>query len=119
VSKAELGTKRICGNCSAKFYDLLKNPIVCPKCSTVFVPPAATQAKPRRVVDYPRPAAAVVHEEVAEIKDSDETVPDDGKEDKELEEKIDDAGLIVLDEQDDGDDVGGILGGDVKKDEGS
>jgi hypothetical protein len=118
VSKAELGIKRICGNCSAKFYDLFKNPIVCPKCSTVLVPPAVTQAKPRRVLDYPRPAA-VVHEEVAEIKDSEETVPEDVKNEKELDEKIDDANLIVLDEQDDGDDVDGILGSDVKKDEGS
>jgi uncharacterized protein (TIGR02300 family) len=37
VAKPELGTKRLCGSCGAKFYDLSKDPIVCPKCSTVFV----------------------------------------------------------------------------------
>jgi uncharacterized protein (TIGR02300 family) len=36
VAKPELGTKRLCGGCGAKFYDLSKDPIVCPKCSTVF-----------------------------------------------------------------------------------
>src|SRR3954466_15947926 len=36
VAKPELGTKRPCGSCGAKFYDLSKDPIVCPKCGTVF-----------------------------------------------------------------------------------
>jgi len=36
VAKPELGTKRLCGSCGAKFYDLSKDPIVCPKCGTVF-----------------------------------------------------------------------------------
>jgi uncharacterized protein (TIGR02300 family) len=39
LSKPELGIKRLCGNCGAKFYDLNKNPIVCPACATVFVVP--------------------------------------------------------------------------------
>ena len=36
MAKAELGTKRLCASCGAKFYDLSKDPITCPKCSTVF-----------------------------------------------------------------------------------
>jgi uncharacterized protein (TIGR02300 family) len=36
VAKPELGTKRLCASCGAKFYDLSKDPIVCPKCGTVF-----------------------------------------------------------------------------------
>ena len=32
--KPELGTKRICVNCAAKFYDLGKVPAICPKCET-------------------------------------------------------------------------------------
>jgi len=36
VAKPELGTKRLCGSCGAKFYDLNKDPITCPKCGTVF-----------------------------------------------------------------------------------
>jgi uncharacterized protein (TIGR02300 family) len=26
------GTKRVCTNCTARFYDLGRRPIVCPKC---------------------------------------------------------------------------------------
>jgi uncharacterized protein (TIGR02300 family) len=37
VAKPELGTKRLCGSCAAKFYDLRKDPIVCPKCETIFI----------------------------------------------------------------------------------
>ena len=37
MAKPELGTKRLCANCGAKFYDLNKDPIHCPKCGTVYV----------------------------------------------------------------------------------
>jgi uncharacterized protein (TIGR02300 family) len=53
VAKPELGTKRLCANCSAKFYDLNKNPIVCPKCHTTMELSAAP-SRPTR----PEPAAA-------------------------------------------------------------
>lgn len=32
--KPELGTKRVCVSCGARFYDLLKPRAVCPKCNT-------------------------------------------------------------------------------------
>lgn len=34
MPKPELGTKRVCVACGAKFYDLQKTPAVCPKCGT-------------------------------------------------------------------------------------
>jgi uncharacterized protein (TIGR02300 family) len=48
VSKPELGTKRLCAGCNAKFYDLLKSPIVCPMCEAVFVVPKPAPSRPRR-----------------------------------------------------------------------
>jgi len=58
VAKPELGTKRLCGNCGAKFYDLSKDPIVCPKCHTVMAP-AAVATRPRpEPVSASRPVAA-------------------------------------------------------------
>src|SRR5262249_22930327 len=36
VAKPELGTKRLCASCGAKFYDLNKDPIHCPKCGAVY-----------------------------------------------------------------------------------
>lgn len=51
VAKPELGTKRQCQSCGARFYDLAREPITCPKCGTVFVVEVAV--RPRR----PRPEA--------------------------------------------------------------
>jgi uncharacterized protein (TIGR02300 family) len=34
MPKPELGTKRVCVSCNSKFYDLAKQPAVCPKCAT-------------------------------------------------------------------------------------
>ena len=48
MTKSELGTKRICGNCNSKFYDLHKSPIVCPTCQTVFEPVSATPERSQR-----------------------------------------------------------------------
>ena len=70
--KAELGTKRTCPSCAARFYDLLKNPIVCPKCGVSFVATAllpskgdtaavAVPVKPRDVEPVP------VAEEAADV----------------------------------------------------
>ena len=41
LAKPALGTKRICTGCEAKFYDLGKDPIVCPSCDTVYLIPKA------------------------------------------------------------------------------
>jgi uncharacterized protein (TIGR02300 family) len=57
----DLGTKRVCSDCAAKFYDLNKNPMVCPKCGheeAVTVPRAKRKA--------PEPVAPVVKEAPAE-----------------------------------------------------
>jgi uncharacterized protein (TIGR02300 family) len=45
VAKPDLGTKRLCSGCGAKFYDLNKTPIVCPKCETVLVPAVVTRPR--------------------------------------------------------------------------
>ena len=34
MANPELGTKRTCVSCAAKFFDLTKQPAVCPKCGT-------------------------------------------------------------------------------------
>ena len=36
MTKPELGTKRLCAHCGAKFYDLHHSPITCPKCGGFF-----------------------------------------------------------------------------------
>ena len=44
VAKPELGNKHQCQNCGAKFFDLNKNPITCPKCGTVLQAKAVSRA---------------------------------------------------------------------------
>jgi uncharacterized protein (TIGR02300 family) len=128
VAKPELGTKRLCTNCSAKFYDLNKEPIVCPKCHTVMeAAMVAPRARPETaaVAD----AAAVAEEEVAapetaeaefvSLEEADAEVQgkkpegeavEGGEEDVELEDEgMDDATFI--EEQEEGDeDVTDIIG---------
>jgi len=55
VVKAELGTKRTCPSCAARFYDLLKNPIVCPKCNANFIAPTVLPSKGDMPVMAPAP----------------------------------------------------------------
>jgi uncharacterized protein (TIGR02300 family) len=45
MAKPELGTKRVCVSCGARFYDLTRQPAVCPKCGTEQ---PAEQPRPRR-----------------------------------------------------------------------
>ena len=37
MAKPEWGSKRLCLSCGAKFFDLARTPIICPKCETTFV----------------------------------------------------------------------------------
>ena len=45
MAKPELGTKRVCVACGARFYDLGRAPALCPKCGTEQ---PADQPRPRR-----------------------------------------------------------------------
>jgi uncharacterized protein (TIGR02300 family) len=42
---AEWGTKRTCQNCTARFYDMRRTPIICPKCGTTFNPEALLRGR--------------------------------------------------------------------------
>lgn len=46
MAKPEWGVKRTCQSCGARFYDLMRSPIVCPKCDSVVEPDVTY--KPRR-----------------------------------------------------------------------
>jgi uncharacterized protein (TIGR02300 family) len=127
VAKPELGTKRLCGNCAAKFYDLGKDPIVCPKCHTVLQlaavtsrsrpEPARAQAAAEEVVVPETQEAEFVslEEADAEVEGSKKIpegeVVDGADEEIEIEdEQLDDAAFI--EEQEEGDeDVADIIGG--------
>jgi uncharacterized protein (TIGR02300 family) len=124
VAKPELGTKRLCSNCGAKFYDLNKDPIVCPKCQTVMALAAVVRARPEAA----RAAAAeeeVVAPETADaefvsLEEADaeasgkKPAEGDAAEGAEEEVEIEDEGMDdapFIEEQEEGDeDVTDIIG---------
>lgn len=44
MTKLEWGTKRVCQSCEARFFDLRKSPIICPKCNEEYELPKALKA---------------------------------------------------------------------------
>ena len=48
MGKIERGIKRICQECGALYYDLEKNPIICPKCGAEFDPEAILKSRRTR-----------------------------------------------------------------------
>jgi uncharacterized protein (TIGR02300 family) len=81
MAKPELGLKRVCVACNARFYDLTRTPAVCPKCGTEQPP---DQPRMRRaggnVAEDKRPKKPVPAED-AEIEVEVEAVEDDSEED--------------------------------------
>jgi uncharacterized protein (TIGR02300 family) len=90
LAKPEWGTKRICPSCGARYYDLLREPVICPKCSTPFDPEAFLRA--RRA----RPAAPV--EKELEPVVADEVDADLEAEEIEAVEEEEEAGGVALEE---------------------
>ena len=64
MAKPEWGTKRLCQSCGAKFYDMARSPIVCPKCGATFDVDAAVKLKRGRTPPQePKPKEAPTVEE--------------------------------------------------------
>ena len=132
MAKPELGTKRLCGHCGTKFYDLSKNPIVCPKCATVFqvAAPSTSRARAEAAAAAAPVVRPPVKEPVAEVPEPQETefvsleeadaeaqgkakTPAaegaEGEEEIEMDESLDDAAFIEPEEEGD-EDVTDIVG---------
>ena len=133
MAKPELGTKRLCAGCGAKFYDLNKDPITCPKCGTVYEvavvaprgrPDAAARPQPVQTAEAEpetHEAEFVSLEEAdAEAEGGAKKSPADGAEDVEDVEveggDEDDATFIEETEEEDTD-VSEIIGGDIEDEE--
>jgi uncharacterized protein (TIGR02300 family) len=100
MAKPELGLKRICVACGAKFYDLMKQPAVCPKCGT------------EQPLEQPRPRRGGNPMEEKRVKKpavADETDPD-----VEVEAADDEAEEGVLEDTSDLEDDADAIGGDIE-----
>ena len=111
------GTKRTCPHCGAKYYDLGKSPVLCPKCGKEFVlvqpkAPRATEAKKAPVEPEEAvrdPAAVEAGAEVISLDEVEEESDDTGEdipdvEDVEVDDDLtdgDDDAFLETDEDDD------------------
>ncbi len=122
MAKPELGGKHQCQTCGTKFFDLNRDPILCPKCGAVFqvislarAPMRAAAPVSREDTDVEADAAGVelVSLEDAEPGEKVEVVPDD---DIEVEDAP--ADDTFLEEEEEGDDnVSDLIDGDLEDDE--
>jgi uncharacterized protein (TIGR02300 family) len=78
LAKPEWGTKRLCQSCGAKFYDLLRSPITCPKCGAVFQVETDTRRRPRPAPEPPRKRKEEGIPEAAEAADEEAVEAGDG-----------------------------------------
>ncbi len=123
MAKPELGAKHQCQNCATKFFDLNRDPILCPKCGAVFVPlpvaraPARASAAVVRDESEVEPETAgveIVSLDEAEAEEKPEVVADD---DVEIEDTPADDNTFLEEEEEGDDDVADLIDGDIEDDE--
>ena len=65
MTKLEWGKKRTCQNCGAKYYDMQKDPPICPKCETAFQKETAPRGRRNRTTpEAPKTLATAAVETV-------------------------------------------------------
>lgn len=96
MAKPEWGAKRICHNCGARYYDLQRDPIICPKCGTEFDPEAFLKSRRSRsaIIDEPPVKVRVRAEEGSDALLAEETEEDEAAEEIVEEVEVIDQGDI-------------------------
>ncbi|WP_309605646.1 TIGR02300 family protein [Phenylobacterium sp.] len=95
MANPELGSKQVCPNCQAKFYDLTKRPAHCPKCANEFDPDEAVRnrrVRARAITPEPE------EEREDQVKADAESEEEDDVVTPELDEVIDDPVLAADDD---------------------
>lgn len=106
MPKAEWGVKRTCPSCEARFYDLQRQPIVCPACGATFAIETHGKVSAPRERRAPVPVAA-------EALVEDEELVDDAAEDEEADEPL------LADDDEDEDEAGPALAEEDPEEEGT
>lgn len=125
MAKPELGTKRQCQSCGAKFYDLNKSPIVCPKCGTAFAAVALVATAASRRAEAARAeeddtelettaGPELVSLDEVEAEEAEKDIPIDGVE---IEDDIAEDDTFLEEEEEGDDDVADLIDGDIEDDE--
>lgn len=90
AENSQLGTKHLCSECGAKFYDLGKSKIVCPKCGT----------DPAQVAADEEAAEAKTLEEAQDPEEEDDDLDDEDDDLEDDEDEDDDDDDLDLDDED-------------------
>ena len=133
MAKPELGTKRLCASCGAKFYDLNKDPIHCPKCGAVYEVVVASRPAGRTgpvTARPPVPAPAPEPQEVETVSLEEADAEAQGaakkpapaeaeieEEEVEMDEPLDDDDSLIEEQEEEDADVTDIIGGDIENKE--
>lgn len=115
--KAARGTKRVCQNCNSKFYDLGRIPATCPICQSVFQQETRAKAivgnaqddEDDDIISRPAGVEIVSLDDVAAAEADIPDLEDVDLDDEELKDADDEPFIEV--EDDENDDVSGLLGG--------
>jgi uncharacterized protein (TIGR02300 family) len=121
VAKPELGAKRQCQACAAKFFDMNRDPVVCPKCGTVFqgatVRAERVTAKDEEGEDEQAAAAGVEMVSLDEVEAAEEKAADPVGEDIDVEDDETTEDTFLEEEEEDEDDVSSLIDGEIAPDE--
>ncbi len=121
MAKPELGAKRQCQNCGAKFFDMNKEPIVCPECGTIFHGAARVERAAAKVEveeDEVVAPAGVELVSLDEVEASEEKAAEPAAEDVDVEEgEAEPDDPFIEAEEEDEDDVTNLIDGDIAPDE--
>jgi uncharacterized protein (TIGR02300 family) len=120
VAKPELGSKRQCQSCSTKFFDLNRSPIICPKCGATFTVAAATRAPARAAASDDEPEVDPAGPELVSLEEADALEGKDAAVADDIEIEDDDGAAdetFLEEEEEDADDVAGLIDGDIEDDE--
>ena len=90
MPKDEWGVKRVCPNCSTRFYDLRTDPMTCPNCGTTFTLDSLTAVRPKALrPEKVKPEPEDI-DDLPDIEADEETVAADDDLDDEILEDDDD-----------------------------
>ena len=106
MPKDEWGAKRVCPQCSTRFYDLRHDPMTCPECGATFTLDSITAVKAKALRPEKVKPEPVDIDDMGDI-DADEVIADDDDdiaadilEDEEDNVDLDEIADVAPDEED-------------------
>ena len=97
MAQVEWGTKRQCASCGANFYDLRRDPIVCPRCDVVFEPVVAPRSRATAAVAVAETSPVVAAKDVEIVVEGKDAKTNQDADGADVVEKDDDTDGLIED----------------------